>query len=119
MKHIDQIRMGVTSFYDEEIRTALPTMKGIAYGMMIGAAMAKPEGWMKKIAPGAQLLSMMDEEGNIEIETLAKLLKEQMTAGGGKIQFEIGINPMNAADKDRFVFTAADVDKLMAHIERY
>lgn len=119
MKHIDEIRAGVTSFFDAEIRPALPAMKGVAYGMMIGAAMAKPQAWLSKIMPGAQAIAMMDGEGNVEIEILAQLLRDQIKASGGKIQFEIGINPMNPADKDRFVFTAADIDKLLEHIDRY
>ena len=111
--------MGVTSFYDEEIRPALTDGKAVAYGMMIGVAMARPKKWLTKIMPAAQTFDIMDEEGNVDIELLEELAKEQIKAAGGKFKFEIGINPMNAADKDRFVFTAADVDKLMAHIERY
>lgn len=119
MKSIDQIRMGITRFYDMEIRAALPPTKGVVYGMIIAAALARPEKWMNRIAPGAQMLSIMDEEGRIDIETLAEWAKEQMKAGGGKIEFEIGINPFNVADKDRFVFTAADVDRMLACISEY
>lgn len=119
MKHIDQIRMGVTRFYDVEIRPALPQIKSIAYGLLIGAAMAKPQGWLAKIMPGAQLLSLMDDAGNVDIEMLAQLLKDQIKMGGGKFEFEVGINPMNPADKDRFAFTAADVDKLLRYIDEY
>ena len=42
MKSIDQVRMGIIRFYDTQVRHALPEMKGIAYGMIIGAAMARP-----------------------------------------------------------------------------
>lgn len=119
MKSIDQIRMGITRFYDTEIRAALPPMKGMAYGVMIAAALAKPEKWIAKIAPGAQMLSIMDEEGNVDIEALAGWIKDQMKADGGRIELEIGINPLNVADKDKFVFTAADVDKLLACMSEY
>ena len=111
--------MGVTRFYDTEIRPALPGIKGVAYGMMIGAAMAKPQAWLAKVAPGAQLLSLMDEAGSIDVELIAQLLKDQIKMSGGKIEFEIGINPMNAADKDKFAFSAADVDKLIGCIESF
>lgn len=116
MKNIDQIRVGITRFFDAEVRPALPATKGIIYGMIIGAAMANPQKMIERFAPGAQMLSIMDEAGGIDVGTLLELLKGQMKAGGGKLEFEIGINPMNPADKDRFAFTPSDVAKLEQYI---
>lgn len=113
MKSIDKVRMGIIRFYDTQVRHALPEMKGIAYGMIIGAAMARPEKWIEKIAPGAMMLNLMDQEGNVDVETIAQLLREQMKNGSGKLEFEIGINPLKPEDKDRFVFTQQDIEKLM------
>lgn len=119
MKSIDQIRMGITKYYDTEIRGALPGVKGAVYGMIIGTALARPEALIAKIAPAAQTMGIMDENGNVELEALADEAKKQIAASGGKIDIEIGINPINVADKDRFVFTAADVDKLMRCIDDF
>lgn len=117
MKSIDQIRVGVTRFYDAEIRPALPATKGIVYGIIIGAAMANPQKIVEKLAPGAMMLSIMDETGAIDVDMISSLIREQITAGGGKLQFEVGINPMNPADKDRFVFTPEDAAKLKRYID--
>ena len=113
MKSIDQVRMGIIRFYDTQVRHALPEKKAIAYGMIIEAAMLRPEKWIEKIAPGAMMSNMMDEEGNVDVETIVKLLREQMKKGSGKLEFEIGINPLKPEDKDRFVFTQQDIEKLM------
>ena len=59
------------------------------------------------------MLNLMGGDGNVDVETIVQLLREQMKNGSGKLEFEIGINPLKPEDKDRFVFTQQDIEKLM------
>jgi hypothetical protein len=118
MASIDQIRMGLVAFYDKEIRPTLPQTKGIIYGAAVGIAMAKPERMLAKIMPAAQMLGIIDEAGNVDIDTMAREIKKQMAANGGEIRMEVGLNALNPADHDVFRFTAQDIDRLIDYIGR-
>jgi hypothetical protein len=118
MASIDQIRMGLAAYYDKEIRPTLPQTKGIIYGAAVGIALAKPEKMIAKILPAAQMLGIIDESGNVDIETMAREVKKQMAASGGEIRTEIGLNALNPADRDVFRFTGQDVDRLLDYIGR-
>ena len=118
MASIDQIRAGLAAFYDNEIRKTLPQTKGIIYGAAVGMALAKPEKLIAKILPAAQMLGIMDEGGNVDIETMTREIKKQIAASGGEIRMELNLNMFNPADRDVFRFTAQDVDRLIDYIRR-
>ena len=117
MADINQIRTGLAAFYDKEIRPTLPPMKGVIYGTAIGVALAKPEKMLEKILPAARMLGVIDENGDADVDTLAKELKKQMNASGGEVRIEFGLNILNAADRDVFRFTGQDVDRLLDYIK--
>ena len=118
MATINQIRAGLAAYYDTEIRQTLPGMKGIVYGAAVGLALAKPEKLLAKVLPAAQMLGIVEDDGQIDVDTLAREIKKQMASAGGEMRFEIGLNPLNVADVDIFRFTVNDVDRLLDHIKR-
>lgn len=118
MASINQIRAGLASFFDAEIKPTLPGMKGIIYGTAVGLALAKPERMLEKIIPAAQMIGIMDADNQIDVDTLAKEIKKQMAGAGGEMRIELGLNPLNVADRDIFRFTGNDVDKLLDHIKQ-
>ena len=118
MASIDQIRVGLAAFFDQVIKPTLPGMKGILYGTAVGLALAKPEKMVAKVAPTAQLLGIMGEDGQVDVVTLARELKKQMAAAGGELRVELKLNPLNPAEVEVFRFTPGDVDMLADLITR-
>lgn len=118
MTSIDQIRVGLAAFFDHEIKPTLPKMKGILYGTAVGLVLAKPEKLLEKVVPAAMMLGIMDDSGQVDMDTLGRELKKQMTAADGEIRVELKLNPLNPADSDVFRFTPRDVDMLLDMIRR-
>lgn len=118
MASIDQIRVGLAAFFDQVIKPTLPGMKGIIYGTAVGLALSKPEKLIAKAAPAAQILGIMDDNGNVDVATLARELKKQMVAAGGELRVELKLNPLNPAEAEVFRFSPGDVDMLADLIAR-
>lgn len=116
MASIDQIRVAVTTFFDREIRHTLPDAKGKLYGMAVGVAMAHPERTFAKLFAAARMMGAMDDDGDIDVELLAKEAKKNLFSGGEDFKMELAINPFKPGDVDVFKFSGGDVDKLLEYI---
>lgn len=113
MASIDQIRVALAAYFDRVIRPTLPGMKGILYGTAVGLALAKPEKLLEKVIPTAKMLGVVDDSGQIDIETLGRELKKQMIASGGELRVELKLNPLNPAEVEVFRFVPGDIDVLL------
>ena len=118
MANIDQIRTALAIYYDEEIKPTLPEIKGRMMGFAIGVALAKPEAWLGRILPMAQMMGAISDSGDVDVELLAREAKKNLFGKDGIFEIRKNFNPINPADIDVFRFRPADVDKLMDIIKR-
>lgn len=118
MESINKIRNAIAVFYDTEIRPTLPDAKGRLIGFGIGVALAKPEVWIGKVLPIAQAIGAADEQGNVDVDMLAREAKKSLFGNDGVYELKIAMNPFKPADLDVFRFKPADVDKLVEIINR-
>lgn len=118
MASIDQIRAALAVYYDQEIRPTLPEAKGRIIGLGVGVALAKPESYLAKILPAAQMMGIIDEKGAVDVDTLAREAKKNLFGADGVFEIRKALNPFNPADVDVFRFKPTDVDKLLDIIKR-
>ena len=118
MANINQIRAALAVYYDQEIRPTLPDIKGRILGLAVGVVLAKPEAWIGKLLPAAQLMGIVDEAGNVDVDLLAQEAKKNLFGKDGVFEIRKALNPLNPADVDVFRFKPADVDKLVDIIRR-
>lgn len=118
MASIDQIRVALAAYYDQVIKPTLPGLKGILYGTAVGLAMAKPEKIIEKMMPAAKMLGIMDDNGQVDVDALAREVKKQIASAGGEMRVELRLNPMNPAEVDVFRFVGNDVDVLLDLIRK-
>ena len=102
----DKVINGISKYIAVEMYPAINDWQEILARMVISRAMANQEQIRKAITnnPIVKALALVDDNGDIDIDTLMKELKEQITAKGN---VEIRL-PMFG----KFTFTANDVDKL-------
>lgn len=118
MASLNQIRAALAVYYDTEIRPTLPDVKGRILGLAVGVILAKPEAMLQKILPAAQMMGVIDENGEVDVDLLAVEAKKNLFGKDGVLEIKKALNPLNPADVDVFRFRPADVDKLMDIIKR-
>ena len=118
MASIDQIRTALAMYYDEELKPTLPEMKGRIFGFALGVTLAKPDAWLGRIIPIARAMGAISENGDVDVDLLAREAKKNLFGKDGVFEIRKNLNPLNPADIDIFRFHPADVDALMRYIER-
>ena len=118
MASINQIRAALAVYYDQEIKPTLPEVKGRIIGLGVGVALAKPEAYLAKILPTAQMMGVIDDKGEVDVDLLAREAKKNLFGTDGVFEIRKAMNPFNPADVDVFRFKPADVDKLLDIIKR-
>ena len=102
----DKVINGISKYIAVEMYPALNDWQEIFARMIVSRAMSNQERIRKAITnnPLAKALAIVDENGDIDIDTLIKDLKTQI-AEKGNVEIRL---PMFG----KFTFTANDVDKL-------
>ena len=118
MASMNQIRAALAVFFDQEIKPTLPDIKGKLLGVAVGVALAKPEAFLAKVIPVAQMMGVVDGDGEVDVDLLAREIKKNLFSGDGVFEIKKSLNPFNPADVDVFRFHAADIDKLLDIIKR-
>lgn len=110
MTEFAKVQKGLSEYLDTEVMPAFKEegWKRVLVGTTIALALRKSEGYLAVIKdnPAIKALGVIDEEGNIDVETLAPILKEQL-----KEPMTLTV-PMLGDLK----FGPADVDKLYDYI---
>lgn len=107
---LDDLRNGVVRYIDNELMPILPqsglekVVVGTAIGLIIKKNFSKIETF--KDHPLVKLTGVMDEEGNIDFDTLAAEIKENIPETGISIEA-----PMIG----KMTFKSDDIDKLVQY----
>lgn len=112
MATIAQIEQGAVKYLDNEIAPKIPT--NIPNGQikkivaMSGAAYALRHGLKNAVAnPAMTTIGAVDKDGNIDVEGLAEIAREQIPKDGFKVTVPI---------LGELTFFAEDVERLRAYI---
>lgn len=109
---LDELRNGVVTYIDNELMPMLPqsglekVVVGTAIGLIIKKNFSKIETF--KNHPIVKLTGVMDEEGKIDLDTLAAEVKNNMPETGISIEA-----PMIG----KMTFKSEDIDKLQQYIK--
>lgn len=111
MVSIEQIEAGVASYLDEELMPNFPDngIQKVIAGTVIGLAIRKSGSLVLALRdnPYVKMLEIMDEEGNVDLETLKDEFKRNVSESG----FTLDI-PMFGT----MTFHKSDIDRLYKHI---
>lgn len=111
MATMEQIRQGVMAYADAEIVPALDGIKQV----IVGAGL---EFYIRKKLPAlVGGLGIAEENGDIDVDLLADVLKRRVNKLPDGIEIKLPLNPMNRGDVDVFRFKAQDIETLVKYIK--
>lgn len=114
MVTVNQIEKGLASYVDTELASLLPdnTIQKVIAGTAISLMIRKSGSSIETLRQNqfVQMMDIFDEDGKIDIDTLAEELKKNIPQKGVKVEL-----PMLGT----LTIKAEDIDKLHEHICAY
>lgn len=111
MVHVSKIEQGLASYLDAELMPSLPNsgIQKVLVGTAMSVMIKKSSNIVEELKNNSfvKMLGLIDDHGNVDIETLRTEFKKNMPEEGVKIEIPV-VGTMT--------FTKDDVDTLYDHI---
>lgn len=115
MTPFSKVQKGIANYLDAEVMPALKDegWKRVAAGAVIALVLQRSEKFLPLLQENqfVKTMELMNEKGEIDIEALVPVVKQQLEAQPMKLDLKIG-----SIDFGKFTFHPADVDKLYEYI---
>lgn len=107
----DQVVRGIINYADNEVMVKLPTTAKWVMGTIIGIASTKSTQVIENLKhnPIVNALGVVDEAGNIDVDTIILSMKDAAEKYGNLT--------LDVAMLGKMTFSAADIDRLRSYIQ--